>query len=253
MQPTYVKLKLPVKAFQAFLLIMVICQQCSLINGQLRCFGPVWKTNVFNIDNGLVYVNKVSKQIFINKSDSSDSFLYKISTPLNAKKRGFHPKFHRNPLRAEESHAFYLFDPHTRTFICWKNVNGTMSAMTYEEINRNNRWHLCKFSDHIPEDERYKNTYVNLQLAGHPGTTMRFDRKGRIIPHKRIQKCLKKNRHLGRHSKRCFGSNIFLLYHENSHEDCCSEAYKALCKGKTQHMPELRDKCQLARSCERNP
>ncbi|CAH1128735.1 unnamed protein product [Ceutorhynchus assimilis] len=252
------KLKLPVKAFQALILIMVILKQCSsLSHSHMRCFGPVSKTKVYNHDNGYVYVSNSSRhQIMI--SGDIEYGLYQISTPLNPT---WNVKYRHHGHRMEEEppHSFYLFDPRTRRFLCWKNVNGSMISMDYKNIEQKKHWDLCKFIDRVSDDKRFLGAYVTLQLEGHRGTTMQFDKKGRNISHKRIQKCIRK---LSRESddirvrqiKRCMGRKLYLFKYppEKSH-DCCSEAFETLCKGKTRHMPELKDACRKARSCAGYP
>ncbi|KAL1517139.1 hypothetical protein ABEB36_000945 [Hypothenemus hampei] len=243
------KLKLPVKVYQALLVILLSLQQCTGSDSPLLCFNPVWKTQVFSVGSGgFVYANN-KHQILSNKSGSH---LYKISTTLKVKMR--HAPYE------EYRHAFYLFDIETRTFLCWKNINnGAMSAMSYEEVKKRNLWDQCKFYDTIPTDERYQQTHVVLQLAEHPNMTMQFDKKGRNVSFKRIQKCKEKLKNTmntmkakRRHLKRCRANNIFLLYYSaESGENCCGEAYRVLCKDKTFFMPELKEKCVLARSCDR--
>lgn len=238
MQSTYVKLKLPEKVLRALILIIMVgLLQCTDGYGQLLCFDPVWKTLVFNDPNGFVYVNK-SRQIAT--SSGAAKYLYKISTDYNTRLR------HSN--RTAESYAFYLYDPRERRFLCFKNAGGAMHTLTYKSIERKKSWDKCKFSDRIPDDRKYSHqAYVYLELAGHRNTVMQFDKKGRIMPRKRLENCLR-NKRAGRHNKRCTPINNFLLYYNaNEENNCCHEAFIDLCKGPIRNMAELRDKCAKIR------
>lgn len=118
---------------------------------------------------------------------------------------------------------------------------------TYKSIERKKSWDKCKFSDRIPDDRKYSHqAYVYLELAGHHNTIMQFDKKGRIMPRKRLENCLR-NKRAGRHGKRCTPIKNVLLYYNMMEENCCNEAFIDLCKGPIRNMAELRDKCEEVR------
>ncbi|XP_066246148.1 uncharacterized protein [Euwallacea similis] len=247
------KLKLPVKALQALIfLIMLSLQQCASGQSQKICFGPVWKTHVYTNEIGFVTVNPKNKQIYADSNNKT--YMYKISTTGE------------NPSSADK--AFYLFEPNTQRFLCWKELNGPMTTMTHNAIEKRGHWPLCKFSDNVHDkggnaSNASTTPFVKLHLAGHDTMVMQFDKKGRSMSPKRLEKChhqsqqlrhrrVSRHRHPN-HGNRCTVSDKHIVYFE-SEEDCCSEAYAALCMGNTQRMPELKYKCAEAKSkCEIRP
>ncbi|XP_019763137.1 uncharacterized protein LOC109539680 isoform X2 [Dendroctonus ponderosae] len=249
MQPTYVKLKLPIKAIRVLIFIMLILQHCTVSYSQPNCFGPVCKTKVYNDKLcGYVYINQTNQKIMINRNN--DSFLYKISTT-------YQPPDSRWEISNDKQKnipAFYLFDPNTKRFLCWKSMTGPVVGLTYDRIEKGiKNWDLCKFTDVPPDDTRYNKTHVYLQLVFQKkNITLSFDRKGQTMSQRRIQKCLRKN-HMSRHSKmnarkknKCFGNNLFMLYSKfNEGEGNRGKtAYETLCDGKTAHMDELAGVCE---------